>query len=109
MRCERWGVHQAFRTSEQMLLGCQKLGEMGILPAPGVRAIWDANSAVRGMGHGTLWIYVVSVQSNGSCSHRATWCNTYKDFVVASSTDSRHKCTEQWWLESTFRWGGGQA
>jgi len=26
--------------------------------------------------------------------------------VVATSTDSRHRCTKQWWLESTFRWGG---
>lgn len=54
MRCRRWGAHGAFRTSEQMLPGCQKLGEMGTLPARGVGGIWDANSAVRGMGHGTL-------------------------------------------------------
>lgn len=59
-------------------------------------------------GAGTLWIYVVWVESNGGCSHRVTRCNTYKDFVVAGSTDSRQGCTEQWRLESTFRWGGGE-
>lgn len=51
---------------------------------------------------------MVWVQSNGGCSHGVTWCNTYKDFVVARPTDSRHGWTEQWWLESTFRWGGGE-
>lgn len=54
MRCKRWGAHGAFRTSEQMLPGCPELGETGTLPARGAGAIWDANSAAGGTGHGTL-------------------------------------------------------
>lgn len=46
MRCRGRGAHGSFGTSEQLLLGCEKLGVTGTLPARGAGGIWDASSAV---------------------------------------------------------------
>lgn len=69
--------------------------------------IWDANGAVGGMGHRTLNLCVLGSEQLQLVT-RVTRCKQAQGLCGGRFHKQQTQCAEQWWLESTLRWGEEQ-
>lgn len=97
------GMHRVLERSVQKLPGCQKPREMGTFPAPGVGNLGCQWCSDRNGAQDTEFVW--SGLRAIAAGHKGDTVQQVQGLCCGWFHKQQTQCAEQWWLESTLRWG----